>query len=220
MVVLVTLLGVAVGLLALLVAGLLRSHAEILRALHELGVNIDPAGAPALAPRTRPGVTGRVVDVEGTDPDGAPIVLATGNVEHATLLAFLSSTCLTCREFWDAFQDHTLDVPLDARVIAVTRGKEAESPSTVRALTSPLVHTVMSTATWEAYQVPGAPYFVLIDGPTARVIGEGTAATWPQVRNLMTQAVADRDEPRTVNRALRSAGIEPGDPSLYPEENP
>jgi hypothetical protein len=78
----------------------------------------------------------------------------------------------------------------------------------------------MSTATWEAYQVPGAPYFVLIDGPTARVIGEGTAATWPQVRNLMTQAVADRDEPRTVNRALRSAGIEPGDPSLYPEENP
>src|SRR4051812_3574463 len=108
MVVLVTLLGVAVGLLALLVAGLLRSHAEILRALHELGLDLDPAAAPSLPPRSRPGVSGRVVDVDGTDPDGAPLVLAVGNVEHATLLAFLSSTCLTCREFWDAFQDHAL----------------------------------------------------------------------------------------------------------------
>ena len=42
MVVLVTLLAVAVGLLSLLVAGLLRSHAEILRSLHELGVDLDP----------------------------------------------------------------------------------------------------------------------------------------------------------------------------------
>jgi hypothetical protein len=52
------------------------------------------------------------------------------------------------------------------------------------------------------------------------VIGEGTAATWPQVRNLMAQAVADSDDPRTVDRELRTAGIEPGDPSLYPEQNP
>ena len=43
MAVLVTLFGVVLALLALLVAGLLRSHAEILRALHELGANLDPA---------------------------------------------------------------------------------------------------------------------------------------------------------------------------------
>ena len=42
MAVLVTLFGVVLALLALLVAGLLRSHAEILRALHELGANLDP----------------------------------------------------------------------------------------------------------------------------------------------------------------------------------
>ena len=39
------LLAVVVALLALLVAGLLRSHAEILRALHALGVDMDPAHA-------------------------------------------------------------------------------------------------------------------------------------------------------------------------------
>jgi hypothetical protein len=43
MAVLVTLFGVVLALLAVLVAGLLRSHAEILRALKELGANLDPA---------------------------------------------------------------------------------------------------------------------------------------------------------------------------------
>ena len=43
MAVLVTLLAIVLALLALLVAGLLRSHAEILRELHGLGVDMDPA---------------------------------------------------------------------------------------------------------------------------------------------------------------------------------
>ena len=42
MAVLVTLFGVVLALLALLVAGLLRSHAEILRALHELRTKLEP----------------------------------------------------------------------------------------------------------------------------------------------------------------------------------
>ncbi len=44
--VLVVLFSVVVVLLAVLVAGLLRSHAEILRALHQLGVGLDPADTP------------------------------------------------------------------------------------------------------------------------------------------------------------------------------
>ena len=39
---LVVALAVVVGLLTVLVIGLLRSHADILRALHELGVDLDP----------------------------------------------------------------------------------------------------------------------------------------------------------------------------------
>jgi len=220
MVVLVTLLAVAVGLLSLLVAGLLRSHAEILRSLHELGVDLDPAGRPAAGAvsTSRGASAGTVADVSGQDPAGAPQHLAVAGVAHSTLLAFLSSTCLTCRDFWDAFGDPSLEVPNDARVVVVTRGVEAESPGAVRKLASPLVHTVMSTEAWHDYNVPGAPYFILVDGPRGAVIGEGTATTWERVQNLIRQAVVDNNEQRTVDGELRAAGIEPGDPSLYPEQ--
>ena len=33
----------------------------------------------------------------------------------------------------------------------------------------------------------------------------------------MRQAIADANEGRTVDAELRAAGIEPGDPRLYPE---
>jgi hypothetical protein len=47
MVALVIILTVVVLLLTVLVAGLLRSHADILKALHELGVGVgDPVGDP------------------------------------------------------------------------------------------------------------------------------------------------------------------------------
>ena len=219
MVVLVTLLGVAVGLLALLVAGLLRSHAEILRSLHELGVNLDPdvteSFRPALARST--GRASAIADVSGEDPTGAPQHLAVAGVAHSTLLAFLSSSCLTCRDFWSAFGDPSLVVPNEARVIVVTRGVDAESPDAVRKLASPLVHTVMSTETWHDYNVPGAPYFILVDGPKSAVVGEGTATSWERVQNLMAQAGADDRERRSIDTDLRTAGIEPGDPSLYPD---
>ena len=225
MVVLVTLLGVAVGLLALLVAGLLRSHAEILRALNELGVDLDPNRSPrtnAVLPARAASDAVAVADVIGTDADGATQHIAVAGVEHKTLLVFLSTTCLTCRDFWSSFADTSLEVPGRARVVIVTRGAEAESPASVGRLAPRAVHTVMSTETWHAYNVPGAPYFILVDGARNRVIGEGTATAWDRVQELMRQALADaneeaRDGGRTVDDALRAAGIEPGDPSLYPE---
>jgi hypothetical protein len=221
MVALVTLLSVAVGLLSLLVAGLLRSHAEILRALKELGADLDPGvrTSPGMASAPGRATGGTVADVSGQDPTGAPQHLAVTGVAHSTLLAFLSSTCLTCRDFWTAFGDPSLVVPNDARVIVVTRGVEAESPGAVRKLASPLVHTVMSTEAWNDYNVPGAPYFILVDGPRGAVVGEGTAATWERVQGLVGRAAVDDDERRSVDRDLRAAGIEPGDPSLYPDQH-
>lgn len=221
MVALVTLLAVAVGLLTLLVVGLLRSHAEILRALHDLGVDLDPGVArqtpPSIAMAPRSGSTSAIADISGTDAAGAPQHVAVAGVAHSTLLAFLSSTCLTCRDFWTAFADDTLDVPTNARIVIVTRGTEAESPASVRKLAPRSLHTVMSTEAWHAYNVPGAPYFVLVDGERGGVVGEGTATSWERVQQLMTQAVADDRERRSVDRDLEAAGIEPGDPSLYPK---
>jgi len=202
----------------------LRSHAEILRALQALGVSLDPDAAPqgptpVAAPQRAPGAP--AVDVvAGVDPSGAPVTFAVAGVEHRTLLAFLSSTCLTCRGFWEAFADRRLSVPGQARLLIVTKSVEAESPSAIRKLAPSGVHTVLSSAAWADYRIPVAPYFVLVDGATGAVIGEGAAATWDQVRDLMSQSLEDgrpQDRPARVNAELRAAGIEPGHPSLYPE---
>src|SRR5262245_29852708 len=103
MVVLVVLLGVVVALLGLLVAGQLRSHAEILRALHQLGLDLDPARADD-APLRRDatantnGTSTRVraadvpkrpsreaVDVVGATPDGAAVSTAVAGRDTLTL---------------------------------------------------------------------------------------------------------------------------------------
>jgi hypothetical protein len=249
MTVLVVTLTVAVALLGLLVVGLLRSHAEILRALHDLGVNVDPQApqaddtdarharhaprtAPAIA-RPRAGAVARdAADLAGIAPRGDAVSVAVADTDHVTLLAFLTSGCLACRGFWDAFAEPALDVPGGARLVVVTKGPGEESEATIASLSPPGVVVVMSDAAWSDYGVPVAPYFVLVDGPSGSVVGEGASTQWSQVRNLMSQALADAGlaaakgqlrEARNgagrearVDDALRAAGIEPGDPSLYP----
>ena len=109
-----------------------------------------------------------------------------------------------------------------------TKGAEAESPSRLAKFAPPDIPVVMSSDAWDAYDVPVAPYFALVDGPSGAVIGEGAAATWDNLRQMLEQALADagmatgrrarrrRESPeRRVDRELLKAGIEPGDPRLY-----
>ncbi len=112
MMVLVVIEAVVLAFLALLVAGLLRSHAEILRTLHDLGVGRDPlapsgavtspVGAPTLAPAAA-GAATIGADVAGVTPSGDAVVVGVTGATQPTLLAFLSSGCITCRHFWDTF---------------------------------------------------------------------------------------------------------------------
>jgi hypothetical protein len=247
-------LTVAVALLALLVAGLLRGHAEVLRALQQIGVELDPSAplapgpVPVAPPATRgaatPGPATRptpsrpeatdVIDLSGVTPAGDAVTLAITDVRHDTLVAFLTSGCATCRGFWDAFRSGPPDVPGGARLVAVTRGRDGESPGAVAGLAG-ATPVVMSTELWEHYDIPYAPYFVYVSGPASKVMGEGVAAGWEEVKALVANAVADgTTSPRTVRRGLhersradqerddavdrqlREAGIEPGDPRLYP----
>ena len=97
---------VAIALLTVLVVGLLRSHAEILRKLHELGAGLDPDAAPGVtspvpAPVRRTGATG--FDVSGTTPTDEAVRIGVVGARQSTVLAFLSSGCLTCGSFWDTF---------------------------------------------------------------------------------------------------------------------
>ncbi|MEI7592271.1 MAG: hypothetical protein WCK41_03525 [Actinomycetes bacterium] len=254
MAVLVTMLALAVAFLGVLVAGLLRSHAEILRGLHDLGVNLDPDSDDNDAPHrhtpngrleTPPGVPQprsnetRAFDVSGIDVSGEAVSVAIAGTDRLTLLAFLSSSCLTCRDFWHELESDRLEVPGGARAIIVAKGLDAESESAIRKLAPRRVQTVLSSETWIDYEVPVAPYFILVDGTLNRVVGEGAATSWDQVRNLMDQALADAglaaergrnisNGPRAesarqngearaerIDAELRAAGFEPGDPRLY-----
>ena len=228
MVALVVAEGIAVALLAVLVAGLLRSHAEILRALHDLGASLDPDRRdPARVDvelQVRPGVahprgvTTPAFDLGGVTLDGDVVALGLVGAPEPTLLAFLSSGCATCASFWSALADRNDAVPGGARVVIVAKDAAEESPSRLRELAPATVPLVLSSRAWEDYAVPASPYFVLVDGPAGRVVGEGSATTWPQVADLMRQA--DGDERAGTREArdeadLLAAGIGPGHPSLY-----
>ena len=49
----------------------------------------------------------------------------------------------------------------------------------------------MSTEAWGDYEVPGSPFFVLVDGRTGRRIGEGVANHFHQVADLVRRAEVD-----------------------------
>jgi hypothetical protein len=239
--------------LGVLVAGLLRSHADILRSLHELGVGVgDPAtttataAAAATAPvsmagdadppaaSSAPGL-GPAPTVAGVTPSGDARAIAVDNNDGLTLLGFLSSGCRTCAGFWDALQEpDVLSLPEGTRVAIVTKGPDREVPSEVRALTTGRIPVVMSTDAWLDYKVPGSPFFVLVDGTTGLMVGQGVASHVGQLGELIRRAEHDRapeqrrrrrHEPdrhggparaAAADEVLQAAGIHPGDPSLYP----
>jgi hypothetical protein len=248
---------VVVVLLAVLVAGLLRSHADILRALHDLGAGVgDPTGGtsrdhaahdqaaqPVPVPlHMGPPLPGErnatsAPDLVGVSPEGDAVAIGVTGVNRLTLLAFLSSGCVTCAEFWTTLQDPVSSgFPADLRVVAVTKGPEFEIPSEVARRAGGRIAVVMSTESWGDYEVPGSPFFVLIDGRAGRRIGEGVANRADQIADLVRRAWEEEGpsgQSGSMSRAaavgldgkerearndqeLQSVGILPGDPSLYP----
>jgi hypothetical protein len=206
--VLVAIESVVLLLVVVLVTGLLRSHATILRKLDELGVGIgDPAEAPGANGLTspvdfkvRPGIPepsndtsfADAADIEGSGLRDDVVAVRVVGAQHHTFLAFLSSNCTTCATFWRAFYDRdALALPPDTRLVIVTKGPDDESRASIAELAPPDVNLVMSSTAWEQYRVPGSPYFVFVDGPTGRIRGEGTGLSWEQVGNLLAQATGD-----------------------------
>ena len=223
--------GLAIILLAVLVVGLLRSHAEILRALHQLGAGVgdhqENAADRFARPRPRLVANG-AQDFVGTTLGGSTVHIGVSGTEHRTLLAFLSTGCASCLTLWEGMRsEDPLEGLENTRLVLVAKGRESESQSRLEQL-APAGHTlVQATEAWEEYGVPVTPYFVLVDGVTGAVIGEGSASSWGQVRSLIGQAVADAGarssgdgDEMAADRELRKAGIGPGHESLYPPEAP
>lgn len=233
---------VVLVLLAVLVAGLLRSHAEILRRLPADGEGAAAGGEDSLpeiqiaSPPERDEGALPATDIAGATLEGDAVQVAL-TAGPRTLVAFLSSGCATCQTFWDAMQPAVRQpLPGEARLIVVTKDSAYESPSKLRDLAAPDVPLLMSSEAWEQYSVPVAPYFVHIgDG---EILGEGSASGWSQIVSLFRDAIFDADQAerrapggdgarsrrgagdrlRSEDQVLASAGITSGHPSLYPGE--
>jgi hypothetical protein len=216
-------------LLTVIVAGLLRSHAEILRRLgpaegdEDLDFSVVPPPTEKRTPAIAP-------DIAGATLDGQIVQFGMRAGGESTLLAFLSSGCLVCERFWEEFRaEPPPALPGGGRIMVLTKDSSHESPSRLRELAPSRLPVLMSSAAWKDYAVPTTPYFVHVDGASGEVRGEGTAAGWPQVASLIRDAVHDARESedrsgaaraRRVEADLEAAGIGPGHPSLYPGRDP
>src|SRR2546426_9647847 len=169
--------------LTLLVAGLLRSHAEILRRLAQL--EETERGQRLELPPAREQAT-PAVDVMGTTPDGAPVKVAVAGLREHTLLAFLSTGCLPCASLWKGLSppNHPI-LPDRTRLILLTKDRSHESISKLRELAPQGVPVVMSSAAWDDYGVKGSPYFIYVEGPSGQGHSEGAAPNWEQVLSLV-----------------------------------
>jgi hypothetical protein len=202
-------------LLVLLVGGLLRSHAEILRRLDEL----QPGGTAAAAPAR---TSTAAHDVSGVSLAGDAMHVGVTRPGGATLLAFLTSGCSTCAAFWEAFADPRTRLPEGVGLLVVTKDASHESAVRLRELAPSGVRVVMSSRAWVDYDVPASPYFVHVDG-RGELAGEGTAQRFDQVLSLLTDATDDlaggegsAQRALRVERELAAAGIGPDHPSLRP----
>jgi hypothetical protein len=212
---------VVIVLLLVLVAGLLKSHAEILRRLDQLGSASD---APTRAQQLRTTGLGKAPtdEISGVDPVGSAVSVSLEHGRGETLLSFLSTGCASCRVFWDELAGPANLPTPSTRPVIVTKGPQAESPAKVADLAPGGVQVVMSDEAWDTFRVPVTPYFMLVDGH-GDVIGEGSATKMSHLLGLFRQSAADSNPVRLSTRArerftddqLSSSGIEPGDPSLY-----
>lgn len=226
---LVVIEGIVILLLLVLVAGLLRSHADILRRLEALGAGEDAqishtraASVTSTPMRTEPA---SLSSISGPTPLGDTASVALTDSRGYVLLSFLSSGCSTCQTFWKSFRNG-MDLPkADIRPVIVTQGPESESPSEIRSRAPLDITTIMSNEAWDAFRVPGTPYFQLVDVERGLVIGEGSAGTWPRLMDLIERSTGDatfnpiklgtKQRQEDSDQALRDAGIAPGDPSMY-----
>jgi hypothetical protein len=134
------------------------------------------------APPPRPSAVGRAVTaIEGRAPDGTPATVPVGAADRV-VVAFLTSSCTSCRPFWAGTGGGRGRSPL----VIVTPDPETEDRSEVARRAPEGVPVVMSTATWLAYGVQGSPFFLVIGGGAVRA--EGFASSWGELLTLVDRA--------------------------------
>lgn len=151
-------------------------------------------GAPrstVSAPGSEPGRTvpsmlqGERAPTPGGGRDrGAPVSIPVSGVNHVTALVFLSTTCLVCRGIWEELgRRRGPGVPSAIRLFIVVSAED--DPARLAGLTPPGVETVLVEDAHRRWGVPGDPWVMLLDGPSGRVVAEGTGAGWSDLRSRL-----------------------------------
>ncbi|WP_375497951.1 hypothetical protein [uncultured Jatrophihabitans sp.] len=238
---------VLLAVLTVLVAGLLRAYGTVLQRLHQLDGSGTPGRQFDLLPLARPmppldtpepAITdsGAAHDIAGETLDGQLVSARVTDVEHDTLLLFLSSGCSSCEVFWTELAQ-PVPLPTGTRLLVVPQGPREESRSDLLAMAPDGLDVIMSSDAWRDYEVPGSPHIVFVDGRTGRIRGEGTGQSLRQVCELLARSTGDvafvngigvgvpsadvrkpardAEQEALVDRELLAAGIVPGDPRLY-----
>jgi hypothetical protein len=240
MTVLVLVETVLLAVLTVLVAGLLRAYGTVLRRLHALDAGgTDGTRQFTVSPATPAGPAdaaefGPAHDVAGETLTGELITARVVDVEHDTLLLFLSSGCATCATFWGELgTPGAVHLPPRTRLLVVAQSPEDESVPDLSALAPDGTDVVLSSDAWRDYEVPGSPHVVYVHGASGRIRGEGTGQSLRQVAELLARATGDprfltdaaaaksprdRQQEAAVDRELLAAGILPGDPRLYGDQ--
>jgi hypothetical protein len=201
-------------LLAVLVAGLLRSHAEILQSLARLGE--DGIGSRLPTEAEAPGAPA-AADVVGTTLDGEAAAIRVRG-RPGTLLVFLTSGCSTCKRIWRELADPERSaLPGGAKVVVVAKDRGAESISRLRRVAPADVPLVLASGVWDSYRVPGSPYFVFVDEHGVR--GEGSADEWERVVSFVEDALGDIAEEEAYVARIAQASGEPGYAASTATEN-
>lgn len=189
-------------ILTLLMVGLLRGYAELLRrttgdhrsseALQTTGSRVGDADRTGVMPLPEP----RIVQTPAADILGATIDGGASKIsmrsDRNTLLAFLSSGCSACVPLWEGLQAIRPDsVPGNARIVVVTKDPSHELMARLKQLAPRGSTVVMSSQAYADYQVELSPYFIYVDGLAGEVRSEGAATAWPQVLSLLGDAIAE-----------------------------
>jgi hypothetical protein len=133
-------------------------------------------------------------DIVGVDPSGSPVEVVLDRLDGRLLLAFLSTDCDGCQEFWDRFRVvESLGLPSDVSPVIVTKGPDLVPASEVARTASGIVEVpvVMSDQAWADYRVTGYPFLVLVDVGARSVAGEAVGLDWSDVTSII-QRPSDR----------------------------
>ncbi len=171
---------VAIALLAVLVAGLLRSHAELADVVRH---RLPPPSLPAPAAPLGVALGGAAPPIRGVDPGGgdASVDLASAPV----LVAFLTGGCRECARWWAALAG-AQGRHLGPAVAVVTPDPSTEPAGALRRIVPADLAVVMSSDAWDAYGVQVASTFVLVTDGVVRAAGR--AETWDDLATIVGRA--------------------------------